>query len=98
MDLIYFSIPQRNITHFPTKIKLNITGIQHAKGSLWKAKDEVLKNVSKVNEFFEVDSRIYVFICMPENDDGVFGLVHPGKKLGYICDKDRNQRIHDCSV
>lgn len=78
---------------FPTKIKLNITGIQHAKGSFWKAEDEVLKNISKVHEFFEVDSRIYVFICMPKNDDGIFGLVHPGKKLGYICDKDRNRRI-----
>ena len=78
---------------FPTKIKINITGIQQADGFSWKADDETIENISNVNDFFEVDSRIFLFICMPENDDQTFGLVHPGKKLGYMCDENKSRRI-----
>ena len=77
---------------FPTEIKLDVIDISYVKDSSWDASDETIDAISKTSSLFDVDARIYIFMCMPEVDDGIAGIV-PRGKLGYVCDQDRTKRM-----
>ena len=75
---------------FPTKVELNVLEIRHAPGHSWKANEATIQNISKVPDFFEQDSPIYIFFCMPQEQDNTFGIV---RKLGSMCGEERSERI-----
>jgi len=60
---------------FPTKMKLNLLGIEYAPGQSWNADDNIINGISIFSEFFKKYSRIYIFFCMPEKHDDIYGIV-----------------------
>ena len=84
---------------FPTKMKLNLLGIEYAPGQSWNADDNIINGISIFSEFFKKYSRIYIFFCMPEKHDDIYGIIRKGK-IGYLCDRDEKTRmaIVECNL
>merc|ERR1712018_614919 len=76
---------------FPTKIKLNVLDISHARGKRGEANDTVMENISKTANLFARDSRIYFFFCSPTNKDLTRGQVQ-ADGIGKLCHEDRIKR------
>ena len=76
---------------FPTKIKLNVHDISHARGKRWEASDTVMEDISKTSNLFTNDSRIYFFFCSPTNKDLTKGQVQVDG-IGKLCHEDRIKR------
>ena len=81
-----------HVFSFPTKIKLNLLGIEYSPGNTWRAEDRYVYGISTVTRYFVKGSRVYVFFCLPPKHDGIYGIVQRGK-LGYLCDGDETTRM-----
>ena len=77
---------------FPTTMKLDTIGIRHANGNSWKADQDNVEAIAKEEDLFKVESQVYVFLCMPEDDDTSYGIVPEGG-IGYVCNEDKTKRM-----
>ena len=84
---------------FPTKMKLNLLGIEYVPGESWNADNNRINGISTYTKYFKKDSRIYIFFCMPEEHDNIHGIIPKGK-IGYLCDGEEKSRmtIVECNL
>ena len=67
-------------------------GIRHALGKRLQAKNQDIETISEDKKLFVEESRLYVFFCMPKEDDDSLGIVLKDK-IGGLCDSDKSKRI-----